>query len=271
MSTAEAVLQPEVSPEAAIAMIRGEAITQFPQDLYIPPDALEVFLEAFSGPLDLLLYLIRTQNFDILDIPIAEVTRQYMKYIELMQVMKLELAAEYLVMAAMLAEIKSRLLLPRPPASTDVEEADPRAELIRRLQEYEQIKKAAEDLTQLPQEGRDVFWAVVQMPPLPASVQTIPQIQMGELTKAFQDVLRRAALNAHHQVQREKLSIRDRMSQILSTISHDKHISFSRLFNIEEGRMGVVVTFIAILELLRQTLIEIVQTEVFGMIEVKAR
>lgn len=260
----------EAAIEERIALVRGEPFIALPKDLYIPPDALEVILETFEGPLDLLLYLIKKQSFDILDIPIAEVTRQYMGYIVIMKELRLELAAEYLVMAAMLAEIKSRLLLPRPANADQQEEADPRAELIRRLQEYERIKKAAEALDQLPQEGRDVFWMVAQMPAVPASTQQLPQLALDELVRAFQDVVRRAALVAHHQIQREPLSIRERMSQILTAISQETPVSFSCLFTVEEGRMGVVVTFIALLELLRQSMIEMSQAEPFGAIQVKA-
>lgn len=254
--------------EASLATVRGEPVTALPQDLYIPPDALEVFLEAFSGPLDLLLYLIKRQNFDILDIPIAEVTRQYMGYIDLMQELRLELAAEYLVMAAMLAEIKSRLLLPRP-VSMDAEENDPRAELVRRLQEYERIKRAAEDLDRLPQQGREIFWASAQLP-IMSTEPVKPQLDLRELSLAFQDVLRRVALVASHQIQREQLSIRERMSQILERVKRDELMDFGSFFSVHEGRMGVVVTFIAILELLRQTLIEMFQAEPFGVIQVKA-
>lgn len=254
--------------EAAFATVRGQPWLKLPQDLYIPPDALEVFLEAFSGPLDLLLYLIKRQNFDILDIPIAEVTRQYLTYIDLMKEIRLELAAEYLVMAALLAEIKSRLLLPRP-VNTEVEEADPRAELVRRLQEYERIKKAAEALDELPRQGRDVFWASAQRPPMPIMVIK-PQLDLRELVVAFQDVLRRAALTAHHHVQRETLSIPERMSHIMTRITKDELTDFVSLFSLHEGRLGVVVTFIAILELLKQAMIEMFQTEPFGMIQVKA-
>jgi len=252
-----------------IAMVRGEPITTLPKDLYIPPDALEVFLETFTGPLDILLYLIKKQNFDILDIPIAEITRQYVQYIELMQEMRLELAAEYLVMAAMLAEIKSRCLLPRPVGLENHEESDPRAELIRRLQEYERIKKGAEDLEKLPQHGRDVFLASVQRPEIPVIPQK-PTIDLNELTRALQEVLRRAALTAHHQIKREHLSIRERMSQILTKITDNQPVQFTHLFKCEEGRMGVVVTFIAILELLKQTLIVLMQDEPYGAIQVQA-
>jgi len=254
--------------EAAVAVVHGQPFTALPQDLYIPPDALEVFLDAFAGPLDLLLYLIKKQNFDILDIPIAEVTRQYLHYIELMKELRLELAAEYLVMAAVLAEIKSRCLLPRP-ATAEQEEADPRQELVRRLQEYERIKKAAEELDQLPQQGRDVFLAIAQSAIVEA-VRPLPQVDLQELAVAFQEILRRAKLTASHQIKRETLSIRERMTQILEKVTCEELTNFSNLFTVQEGRQGVVVTFIAILELLKQTLIEMFQTEPFGAIQVRA-
>lgn len=254
--------------ETHLAMVRGQPLTAMPQDLYIPPQALEIFLDAFEGPLDLLLYLIKKQNFDILDIPIAEVTRQYMRYIDLMKELRLELAAEYLVMAAMLAEIKSRCLLPRA-VTTETEEVDPRAELIRRLQEYEQIKKASVELDKLPQQGRDVFLAVAQAPVM-QSTRPLAQIDLRELALAFQDILRRAELITSHHIKREPLSIRERMSQILSCITSDQTTNFCNLFTVHEGRQGVVVTFIAILELLKQSLIEMFQTEPFGAIQVKA-
>jgi len=267
-TTLEVVQETTDMTEARLAIVRGQPMTELPQDLYIPPNALEVFLEAFEGPLDLLLYLIKRQNFDILDIPIAEVTRQYIAYIDLMKDLKLELAAEYLVMAAMLAEIKSRLLLPRP-AELEAEEADPRAELIRRLQEYERIKIAAEELDKLPQQGRDVFCAVAQMPELPAE-PVLPSVDLRELALVFQDILKRAALVTHHQIQREPLSIRERMSQILVNISEKKTARFVSLFSVNEGKMGVVVTFIALLELLKQAMIELFQEQPFGEIQVKA-
>ncbi len=254
--------------ETHLALIRGQPLIEMPQDLYIPPQALEIFLDAFEGPLDLLLYLIKKQNFDILDIPILEVTRQYMSYIELMKELRLELAAEYLVMAAMLAEIKSRCLLPRP-VTIEAEEADPRAELVKRLQEYEQIKKASEELEKLPQQGRDVFLAIAQTPVFD-SPRPVAQIDLRDLALAFQDILRRAELVASHQIKRESLSIRERMSHILSSITGDRTTHFSNLFSVEEGRQGVVVTFIAILELLKQALIEMFQTEPFGIIHVKS-
>lgn len=254
--------------ETPLAVVRGQPFTAMPQDLYIPPQALEIFLDAFEGPLDLLLYLIKKQNFDILDIPISEVTRQYMSYIDLMKELRLELAAEYLVMAAMLAEIKSRCLLPRP-VTAEADEADPRAELVKRLQEYEQIKKASEELDKLPQQGRDVFLAVAQAPVFD-STRPLAQIDLRELALAFQDVLRRAELVSSHHIQRESLSIRERMSQILSNITPENTTHFCSLFALHEGRQGVVVTFIAILELLKQTLIEMFQTEPFGAIHVRA-
>jgi segregation and condensation protein A len=266
--TIEAEAAVPTANEAAVAIVRGQPVVELPQDLYIPPNALEVFLEAFEGPLDLLLYLIKRQNFDILDIPIAEVTRQYISYIDLMKELKLELAAEYLVMAAMLAEIKSRLLLPRP-AELEAEEADPRAELIRRLQEYERIKKAAEELDRLPQQGRDIFPVAAQVPELPVE-PVYPALDLRELAVVFQDILKRASLVAHHHIQREPLSIRERMSQILVNISERRSASFVSLFSVNEGKLGVVVTFIALLELLKQAMIELFQEQPFGEILVKA-
>ncbi|MGH8280722.1 MAG: segregation and condensation protein A [Gammaproteobacteria bacterium] len=254
--------------EMPFAIVQGEPVTSLPRDLYIPPDALEVFLEAFEGPLDLLLYLIRRQNLDILDVPIAEITRQYMKYIELMKELRLELAAEYLVMAAMLAEIKSRMLLPRPPLE-EGEEDDPRAELVRRLQEYERYKTAAEDLDALPRLGRDVFTAVAEMGNHKV-VRLVPEVAMKELLIAFKDVLHRAAMYSHHHVQLEQLSVRQRMSDVLAALQDREFREFSSLFTPEEGRRGVVVTFMALLELLKQTLIELVQAETFGPIHIKA-
>ncbi|MGH8284031.1 MAG: segregation and condensation protein A [Gammaproteobacteria bacterium] len=254
--------------EMPFAIVQGEPVTSLPRDLYIPPDALEVFLEAFEGPLDLLLYLIRRQNLNILDVPIAEITRQYMRYIELMKEMRLELAAEYLVMAAMLAEIKSRMLLPRPPLAED-EEEDPRAELVRRLQEYERYRTAAEDMDALSRLGRDVFTAVAEMGGHKV-VRLVPEVAMQELLLAFKDVLQRAAMYSHHHVQLEQLSVRQRMSEVLAALQDREFREFSRLFTPEEGRRGVVVTFMALLELLKQTLIELVQAETFGPIHVKA-
>jgi len=254
--------------EMPFAIVQGAPITELPKDLYIPPQALEVFLEAFEGPLDLLLYLIKRQNLDILNIPIAEITRQYMKYVEIMKEMQLELAGEYLVMAAMLAEIKSRMLLPRP-VEDDADEADPRAELIRRLQEYERYKQAAEDIDELPRTGRETFPAAIATPDRHAE-RPQPQVDLRDILLAMTDVMRRAELFTHHQIQREPLSIRERMTQILSSITADKFIEFTTLFTVEEGRRGVVVSLMAVLELIKQSMIELIQTEPFGAIHVKA-
>ncbi|MCY1330454.1 Segregation and condensation protein A [compost metagenome] len=252
-----------------LALVYGEVVTELPQDLYIPPDALEVFLEAFEGPLDLLLYLIRKQNIDILDIPVAEITRQYMGYVELMKTARLELAAEYLVMAAMLAEIKSRMLLPRS-SEAEAEEEDPRAELIRRLQEYERFKKAAEDLDELPREGRDYIVPTVSAPDARAR-KLLPEVSLPELLYSLGEVLRRADLFESHQVTREMLSTRERMTEILERLKGAGFVPFIQLFRVEEGRLGVVVTFMAILELIKEQLVELVQNEAFAPIHVRAR
>lgn len=254
--------------EMPFAVVSGEPVTELPQDLYIPPYALKVFLEAFEGPLDLLLYLIRRQNLDVLDIPIAEITKQYVEYIELMKEMQLELAGEYLVMAAMLAEIKSRMLLPRPVAE-DSDEHDPRAELVRRLQEYERFKKAATDMDGLPRVERDITLTEIEQPPTQTPVK-LPDITLKELLVAFQDVLIRAEMYASHHVSREPLSVRQRMSEILSRVQGRDFADFSTLFVVEEGRMGVAVTFIAILELIKESLIEIVQSEPYAPIHVRS-
>lgn len=253
--------------EMPFAIVQGEPMSELPSDLYIPPDALEIFLEAFEGPLDLLLYLIKRQNLDILDIPIAEITAQYMQYIELMEVLQLELAGEYLVMAAMLAEIKSRMLLPRP-ASED-EEEDPRAELIRRLQEYERYKQAADDLDSLPRYERDIFGTIVEFPDRSINHEP-PQVSLDNLLKVFAEVLSRAEMFSHHHITREPLSVRERMSIVLDRVSTEDFIEFTTLFSVEEGRAGVVVTLLAILELLKGSLIEMVQNEINGPIYVKA-
>lgn len=258
-----------IATESLLAVVNGQPFTALPQDLYIPPDALEVFLETFEGPLDLLLYLIKRQNLDILDIQVAEITRQYMTYIGLMKEMRFELAAEYLVMAAMLVEIKSRLLLPKRPAVNGEEELDPRAELITRLLEYERIKKAAAALDTLPQSGRDVFVAGAQ-PPDMQLVKPLPILDLKDLLRALQDVMQRVKMTAHHHIAREPLSIRERMSQILSKISNDKFVEFPSLFISSEGRLGVVVTFIAVLELIKQSLIEIIQAEPYSNIQIRA-
>lgn len=255
--------------EMPFAVVQGKELTVVPKDLYIPPDALEVILEAFEGPLDLLLYLIRRQNLDILDIDVAEITRQYMGYIELMATIQLELAAEYLVMAAMLAEIKSRMLLPRQQAE-DEDEEDPRAELIRRLQEYERFKKAAEDLDELPRMGRDTHQASAETPDRQQQ-RPLPDVDMRDLLTAFADVLRRAEMFESHQVELEKLSTRERMSKVLDSLQDQQFVPFISLFTVEEGRLGVVVTFLAIMELIKESLVEIVQSESFGPIHVKAR
>lgn len=260
---------PPVQTEMPLAVIRGEPVLAMPQDLYIPPDALEVILEAFEGPLDLLLYLIRRQNLDILDIPIAEITRQYMEYIELMVDMKLELAADYLVMAAILAEIKSRLLLPKP-ANAEGEEDDPRADLIRRLQEYERFKKAAEDIDQLPREGRDFYPAQAHVGER-VTVALPPPVEMRELLLALKDVMKRAELFGRHNIKREALSVRARMSEVLSRLQDGEFIGFTELFTVEEGRLGVVVTFLAILELAKENLLEITQNEALAPIYVRTK
>lgn len=261
---------PPQQQEMPLAVVRGEPVLQMPQDLYIPPDALEVFLEAFEGPLDLLLYLIRRQNLDILDIPIAEITRQYMEYIDMMrETMRLELAAEYLLMAAILGEIKSRLLLPRPPAEEGVEE-DPRAELVRRLQEYERFKKAAEDIEALPRMERDTAPAqadtgernVIKLP---------PPLDLKEMLLALKDVLHRAELFGHHAIKREALSVRQRMGELLGKLEGHAFHRFETLFDVSEGRLGVVVTFLAMLELAKEMLIEIVQEAPLAPIYLKAR
>jgi segregation and condensation protein A len=255
--------------EMPFAIVQGEPLTQLPMDLYIPPHALEVILDAFEGPLDLLLYLIKRQNIDILNIPIARITQQYMHYIELMQELQLELAAEYLVMAAMLAEIKSRMLLPRPVAQ-DEDEEDPRAELVRRLQEYERFKQAAADIDELPRLERDVFQSSAEMCERKV-VEILPDVTLRELLLSFQEVLVRADMFAHHHVQREPLSVRQRMTDVLDRLQGGSFVEFAALFTAEEGRMGVVVTFLAILELIRESMLDIVQSEPFAPIHVKAR
>jgi segregation and condensation protein A len=260
--------QSPAQAEMPFAVVDGEPVTTLPQDLYIPPYALQVFLEAFEGPLDLLLYLIRRQNIDILNIPVAEITKQYVQYIELMHEMQLELAGEYLLMAAMLAEIKSRMLLPRPEVESD-EEEDPRAELVRRLQEYERYKKAAEDIGSLPRLERDVFVASADAPERKI-VAKLPDVTLKELLLAFHDVLKRAEMFSNLHMQREPLSVRQRMSEILSRIKANSFTGFSDLFDAEEGRLGVAVTFIAILELLRESVIEVVQSSEYAPLHVRA-
>ncbi len=255
--------------EMPFAVVLGKAMTELPRDLYIPPQALEVFLEAFEGPLDLLLYLIRRQNLDILEIDVSEITAQYMRYVELMDAMQFELAAEYLLMAAVLAEIKSRMLLPRASDVEDDEE-DPRAQLIRRLQEYERFKKAAEDIEELPRLERDT-WVGSAEPPDLNRARPDPDVDMRELLLALSEVLRRADMFESHHIQREALSTRERMSEVLEKLSGRQFVPFVALFSAKEGRLGVVVTFLAVMELIKESLVEIVQTENFGPIHVKAR
>jgi segregation and condensation protein A len=262
---------PVVAPaqaEMPFAVVEGQPIIEMPRDLYIPPQALEVFLEAFEGPLDMLLYLIRRQNLDILDIPIAEITRQYMRYIELMQVLQLELAGEYLLMAATLAEVKSRMLLPRVGTEDSSEESDPRAELVRRLQEYERFKRAAEGIDRMPRLERDTWVASADLVDRKV-VRIPPQVTLQEMLIAFQDVLSRSDMFAHHHVQREPLSVRQRMTDVLAALQSNAFVDFVRLFNAEEGRRGVTVTFVAILELLREGLIELVQSEAYAPLHVR--
>jgi len=254
--------------EMPFAVVEGQPVTEMPRDLYIPPQALEIFLEAFEGPLDMLLYLIRRQNLDILDIPIAEITRQYMRYIELMQVLQLELAGEYLLMAATLAEVKSRMLLPRPPSDAGADESDPRAELVRRLQEYERFKRAAEGIDRMPRLERDTWVATADLVERKV-VRVPPQVTLQEMLLAFQEVLSRSDMFAHHHVQREPLSVRQRMTDVLAALSATAFVDFVRLFNAEEGRRGVTVTFVALLELLREGLIEIVQSEAYAPLHVR--
>jgi segregation and condensation protein A len=266
----QADLQQEAPPQQLqLALVYGEALTEMPLDLYIPPDALEVILEAFEGPLDLLLYLIRKQNIDILDIPVAEITRQYMGYVELMKSVRLELAAEYLVMAAMLAEIKSRMLLPRS-ATVEEEEGDPRAELIRRLQEYERFKAAAEGIDELPRVGREIVVPRLEAPQAKVR-KLLPQVSLEELLVSMAEVMRRNDLFESHQITRETLSTRERMSDVLERLKGGAFVPFVELFTPEEGKLGVVVTFMAILELVKESLVELVQNEPFAPIHVRLR
>jgi len=263
-STEEATI-----PPTPIATVKGEAILDIPKDLYIPPDAMTVFLEAFEGPFDFLLYLIRKQNIDILDIPVAKVTAQYMEYINLMQELSLELVAEYLVMAAILAEIKSRMLLPKPADPENTEE-DPRAELVRKLQEYERFKQAALELDQFPRVERDTFTVQIDASQITVT-KPLPKVVLQDLLHAFIDVLKRSELSTSHQIHIGALSVREKMSLILSSVQDQKHCLFSNLFNIQEGRLGVVVTFLAMLELLKQGMIEFVQATAFAPIYLNAK
>lgn len=266
----EATVEAEqAQQEMPFAYVAGKAITQLPHDLYIPPDALEVFLEAFEGPLDLLLYLIKRQNIDILDIDVSMITEQYMAYVDLMESHQFELAAEYLVMAAMLAEIKSRMLLPRS-SNDEEDEEDPRAQLIRRLQEYERYKKAAEDIDALPRLERDTFLAAAQIPHLERNTPD-PVVELQEILAALAGALRRADMFENHQVQRETLSTREKMAEILVRLSSERFVPLVSLLMREEGRLGVVVTFLAVMELIKDSLVDIVQSEPFAPIHIKAR
>ncbi|MGC4062672.1 MAG: ScpA family protein [Aquabacterium sp.] len=259
--------QPKVIDQVALARLYGEPLFAMPTDLYIPPDALEVFLETFEGPLDLLLYLIRKQNFNILDIPLADVTRQYLAYVDQIRKTNLELASEYLLMAAMLIEIKSRMLLP-PKKSDDGEEAeDPRAELVRRLIEYEQMKLAAAKLDQLPILGRDFLRVEVHNDP---SVRVRhPDVSLADLREAWMDILQRARLNKHHTISREELSVREHMGMVLRTLQGKRFVEFEHLFDVTKGAPVLVVTFIALLELAKESLLDITQAEAFAPIYVR--
>ena len=263
-------VEPQVEiANAPFAVVQGQPYQDLPDDLYIPPGALEVFLDTFEGPLDLLLYLIRRQNLDILNIPIAQITRQYIAYIDMMEHLRLELAAEYLVMAALLAEIKSRMLLPRQPESEE-EEEDPRAFLIRKLQEYEAIKKVAEQIDLLPRNERDTFDATVDVSSV-AVQQPLPDVQLKELLLAFQDVLKRVEQLSHHHITKEPLSVRERMAAILEKLNGTDQLPFAACFTGSEGKNGVVVAFLAILELSKERIIDIVQPEPYAGIHVRIR
>ena len=264
---ASSVARPQ-QQEMPLAVVHGQPVLQIPQDLYIPPDALEVILEAFEGPLDLLLYLIRRQNLDILDIPVADITRQYVEYIQAMHEMRFELAADYLVMAAMLAEIKSRMLLPRPPAE-EGEEDDPRAELVRRLQEYERFKKAAEDLDGLPRQDRDTAPAAAFVPDR-AAVRLPPPVDLREMLLALHDVFKRAELYTQHAIKRDALNVRQRMGELLERLNDGQFHRFEQLFTVEEGKLGVVVTFLGLLTLAKEQLVDIVQEAPLAPIYVKS-
>ena len=254
-----------VQQELPLAIVQGEQVTAFPEDLYIPPDALEVILDSFEGPLDLLLYLIRRQNLDILDIPIAEITSQYMAYVEAMHQKHLDLAAEYLLMAALLAEIKSRLLLPQR-TSVD-EEEDPRAELVRRLQEYERFKQAAEGVDELEREERD--FSVIKVAPITEKKEIPqPEVSLEKLMHVFNDILQRVDLKVSHQIKRETISIRARMTEVLARLKVGEMVTFESLLLTKQGRLGVVVTFMAILELLKSRVIDLKQDDTFGSIYV---
>jgi len=267
MSEPEAQLQ-QTQPASPVAHVHGEPMMEMPLDLYIPPDALEVVLESFQGPLDLLLYLIRKHNLDVLDIPMASLTKQYMVYIEAMQQHRLELAAEYLLMAAVLIEIKSRMLLPRPTKASEEEGAeDPRAELMRRLLEYEQMKMAAQKINQVPQAGRD--FELVQVLIERTVIERLPNVTVEDLRHAWLALLTRARVNAHHKVSREELSVREQMTKVLRRLRDTDYVPFEELFDLSDGVPHLVVTFIAILELAKECLVEITQTETLGNIYVR--
>ncbi|MGQ4275516.1 segregation and condensation protein A [Pseudidiomarina sp. E22-M8] len=253
-----------------LGFVRGEAVIDKPEDLYIPPDALELILESFSGPMDLLLYLIRRQKLDIVDLPILPITKQYMEYVEMMKELKLELAADYLVMAAMLAEIKSRMLLPRPPAEED-DEADPRAELVRRLQEYEAIRTGAGYLDQMPQTERDLFVVHAETDAKDYVKQPLPDVALAELAVAFSHAMAQTELQQHHQIHRERLSTRERMSRIIDLLQTHQRLRFAQLFEPSEGKEGVVVSFLAVLELVKEALVDVTQVDAFSEIHISTR
>ncbi len=259
---------PTVQQPLALAFVNGEALIEKPEDLYIPPDALEVILETFEGPLDLLLYLIRKQKFDIVELPVLQVTQQYMKYVDTMTDVKLELAGEYLVMAAMLAEIKSRLLLPKV-AGEHEEEEDPRAELIRRLKEYELIKNAAQAMDNAPRMQRDLFVAHAETSDNVQPIKFLPQVQLQELALAFSLALQRANAFEHHHIAKETLSTRERMSKLMLQLKQDEYLGLDQLLSAEEGKAGVVVTFISILELVKEGLVMLQQANPYSNIHVK--
>lgn len=269
MSTVASAPEPEQLD--LLAKVDGKPLTQLPEDLFIPPEALKVFLETFEGPLDLLLYLIRKQNLDVLAIDVAEVTRQYTSYLDLMQDLQLELAAEYLVMAALLAEIKSRSLLPRVQQEDASDEEDPRAQLLRRLLEYERFKSAAEQLDELPRFERDTFPVQPQLPSFQQRL-VFPEVELEEVLLAFARLMQRSELIAHHQISREPLSTRERMSQILAQLqAQTTYVTFDSLFDVSEGRQGQVVTFMALLELVKEQLVDLVQAQLFALIHVRLK
>ncbi len=262
------VLRDPVQQPLPLAFVNGKAMLDKPEDLYIPPEALEVILEAFEGPLDLLLYLIRKQKFDIVTLPVLQITQQYMEYVDLMKDLKLELAAEYLLMAAILAEVKSRLLLPKREDAEE-DEDDPRAELIRRLREYEAIKTAAQEIDGLPRQERDLFVASAQTSESVSPIKILPEVSLQELVLSLQSAMKKAQAFEHHQIAREALSTRERMSRILEQLNHEQFVGFETLFTVEEGRAGVVVTFLATLELVKAGLVDLVQAQPYGNIHLK--